>query len=586
MAEAKSNTDVQITEEVQEVLDKVTLSENDRASNDFESNLDTYKDYYEGTSEETEERLDQKRSAVLPPWPATAVDHLLARYMLTLFGRKPYFTVGPLNQKAMASQKIVSDLIPWQLDRPSFFDQVNRYIQGVLAYGFGTLKTGFDFVAKDLDIQNWDIRHFFYSPSATNLTKLPWGIFELWKSLDDLEDENAAFKAKHRGEALYDLAGVEAHGKGLEEGEDAGKYTEEERQNLVHLYECWDVKKKILVANKQKAILSTENPVKFIPAVCCSDTTKLEGILGTGEIEAIETYVRQMATIINQMNDNITLSLQPIWIHNINFEIENEDVLANLGPGVRIKIDAPFGTNVKEALQPFEVPFVTGAGYQGIGFFQQMIQDRLGLHDVARGLRPQSRETATAVTRLQAVSGMIAQYKILFAVRTAFTLLLSQMIRWDQKYLPDDYIFEVRGSKEGIPAFRKISRDDIQGEFSFKEQISALDPEGTNEFKRMQLLEALRIMVQAQQILQLPPEKLQRVIAVILGTFDVPELTEILEGGLAPGSPQALFQQMFPQGIRAPQGAPAGARAMTEAGRTQGRVAGGMMGAALGKLGG
>lgn len=591
MAKAKSTKestgtgDVLITEEVQEVLDKHTLSDNYRQSESFETNLDTWKDYCEGTSDETQEREDQGRSAILPPWPAMAVEHPLARFMLTLFGRKPYFAVSPLNQRAIESQEIVSDLIPWHLDKPAFYDEADHYIQSMLAYGFGVLLTGWDFAEKDLSIENWDIKHFFYSPSATNLTKLPWAIFELWRSLDDLKDENEAFERKHN-ERLYDLAGVEAYGKGLAEADDTTKYTEEEKRNLVQLLAYWDKGRKILVANKQKAILSTENPVGFIPAVCCSDTPKLEGILGTGEIEAIETYVRQLATVINQMNDNITLSLQPIWIHNINFEIENEDVLGNLAAGVRIKIDAPFGTDVRQALTPWEVPFVTGGALQGIQLFQTMIQDRLGLHDVARGLRPQTRETATGLSRLQAVSSLIYRYKIQRAVRTAFTLLLSQIIRWDQKYLPDDYVYLVRGTKAGLPQFRNISKEDIQGDFDFKEQITALDPEGTDKFKRMELLEALRIMVEAQQILQLPREKLQQVIAVILGTFDIPALEGILEESAAPTNPEQLIQQMLSQGMGQGSSALPGMGARTEAGMTEGKAEGGMMGKALGRLGG
>ncbi|GAH87417.1 unnamed protein product, partial [marine sediment metagenome] len=88
-------------ETLQEVLDKYQLSSDYRTSEEFETNLNRWKDYYNGTSEETKDREAQKRSAILPPWPKTTVNHLLARFILTICGQKPYFSTAPLNKKSI-----------------------------------------------------------------------------------------------------------------------------------------------------------------------------------------------------------------------------------------------------------------------------------------------------------------------------------------------------------------------------------------------------------------------------------------------------------------------------------------------------
>ena len=580
-------------ETLQEVLDKYQLSKNDRESNKFETNLKTFKDYYEGTSKETRDREAQGRSAILPPWPKTTVNHLLARFILTICGQKPYFSTAPLNKESIDSSKIANDVLFYQIDRESAFYQINRFVQSVLAYGFGVLKTGWDFTLNDVTIKNWDIKKFYYSPHAEDLTILPWCIFELWRSLKEIKAENEAFEKIHKGKSLYDnLDKLEERQAAILEDE-SGKYTAEEKKGLQHILEYWDADKKTVVANKETVILETENPIGFVPAICACGIPKLEGILGTGEIETIEPYVREMATIKNQRMDNVNMVLNPVLLRNINVEIENEDDLSKLRPGLEIKIDVVETVDIETVLRPLKLDFVTGSSYQETAILERNIQIISGMFDYVLGEVPQQRETATGIARLQAAGGILFRYKILLALRTAFTLLPRQMIAWDQKYLPDKYIYLIRGTKEGIEEFRETNRKSVQGDFKFKELISFLDPDAIKEVKRAQLMETLRIIVQAQQILMaLPPpmrERVERLMNLVLATFDMPELEEIF-GEEEPREmrPQELLQQFLGRGMAGgtPGAAPALRAPRTEAGRTPGRAAGGLMGRELGRLGG
>jgi len=585
-------------ETLQEVLDKYNLSKNYRTSNEFETNLDKWKGYYEGTSQETRDRKAQGRSAILPPWPKTTVNHLLARFILTICGQKPYFSTAPLNKKSIESSKIANDVLFFQIDRESAFYQINRFVQSILSYGFGVLKTGWDFTLNDVTIKNWDIKKFYYSPHAEDLTILPWGIFELWRSLKEIQAENAAFE-KDWKKPLYDnLDKLEERQTAILEDE-TDKYTAEEKKGLQHILEYWDADKKIVVANKETVILETENPLKtknspgFVPAICGCGIPKLEGILGTGEIETIEPYVREMATIKNQRMDNVNMALNPVLLRNTNVEIENEDDLSKLRPGLQVKIDVIETVDVATVLAPLKLDFVTGSSYQETGILERNIQIISGMFDYVLGEVPQQRETATGIARLQAAGGILFRYKILLALRTVFTLLPRQMIAWDQKYLPDKYIYLIRGTKEGIEEFRETNRKSVQGDFKFKELISFLDPDAIKEVKRAQLMETLRIIIQAQQILMaLPPpmrERVEKLMNLTLATFDMPELEEIFgEEGRKEMTPQDLMQQFMSQGMGGgvPGTTPALRAPKTEAGRTSGKAVGGLMGKALGIMGG
>lgn len=596
-----------------EVYQKWDTSRNYRQSQDLETKWDRWTDYYEGTSEAKEDREDEERSALLPPWASAVVDQLHARYILTFFEKQPYYDVVPLNKNAIKSNQISSKLLLFQEEQPSFYDQVDRFIHRFVALGFGTLKTGWDFTGEgNFTVTVWRNKNFYHAPYCEDITKLGYGIFESWRPLDELKKENEEFGKKHKDSKgkpvnLYDhLDELEGGAVDLD-SEDSGKHTAAEKQNLIHLLEFWDDERKILVGNKMACLLATVNVLGFIPAICCSDMIKLSGVEGTGEIEGIEDYIEQIATIVNQRNDNILLALNPVWFRNVNIDILNDKDLRNLKPGMMINVDAQTNLDMRGLLYPFEVPFITGASYNEVGQIEKWIMDKSGMQDAVRGMRGEGRETATGIARLQAAGGILFRAKILFALRTAFTLLPSQQIAWNQEFATNKYIELVTGEKdeEAIKAFRKRDRDTLQADFKCRERISAIDPEADKQFMRSQIIEAMRVIFQGMQMMQsLPPDQQERMMNLqraMLDTFDRPELAEAIGKEKPPTTPEQLMRRLgvggnggvgggaAPPGMSPgmAQGRPMpGARAATPAGAMPGRQAGGRMGQAMGQLGG
>lgn len=521
---------------IMEINDKLNLSETNRSDINFETNVKTWKDYYAGTSEATEARIEQGRSGLMPPWPATAVDNLVARFMLTIFGKKPYFATEPLNKKSDQSSKINNDVLLWQQSRASFLWNCHRAIQSAATTGLGILKTGWDVEADNIKVENWDPLTFYYNPDCEDITKLRWCIFQSWHLKSDLQAQSDAFEDA-TGEPLYENL-EELTAATLPTGDKANQYTAKEKEELVEIWEYWDKDRRVLIGNWTTVILKTDNPTKaeknkpgFIPAIIIPLIPKLDGIMSTSEIEAIEDYVRELATVKNQRMDNVNLILNPVWIRNTNVEITNEEELHQIRPGLQIMVEADTTVDLTTVLRVLEMPHVTQESYVESNEIKQDIKDRLSLFDYARGMQPTQRETASGITAIQQAGGTIIRYKLLLALRTGFTLLLSQMTRWNQKYLPKNTMLNVGVDEAGIKQYRKIKNTKVlEGDFQFKEMVSALDAEASKEFKRGQLLEVLRIVSQIAPYLTADQEKMNKFLSLILEQFDVPGLEEVFMG--------------------------------------------------------
>jgi len=567
---------------VADVVDKLTLAENWRSENDLENKWDKWKDYYEGTSEETEAREAKGRSHLLPHWPSTLVDHLLARYCLIIFGKKPYYVIQPLNEKAIESAKVAHKLVAYQIQRPYSFYQIIKYIQTALTYGFSTLKTAWDFALNDVELSAVNIKDFYFSPAAKQLNRLPWAIHKIWALKSELIAQNKAFKAQTKENLYQNLDKLIPY---TNRAEDTNKWTAKEKENLVCLYEYWDERKKVVVANKEILILHTDNPTMekdedgtlikpgIIPFINCSEIPKLDSILGKGEPESIEEDIRELATLKNQRMDNVNLALRPPWLRNMAYKILNSKDLANIRPGIQLLLEGlPYGVDMRSALQQIEIRDVTAGSYNEASILERGIEERSGLYGAVRGAPTTKRQTATEHMGLQTEGSTMIRFKIMMAIKTAFSLLPMHIITWDKKYMQEKLIVGVMGAIEGVKDFKegvtKIGPRDIEGDFEFLEKVSASDIEANKDIKIAHLLQALQIIIQAQGAGVSIDIDMTELFKAILEALDIPELNVLLNKNKeGKGDLKALIEALVKQGVIPPPGGNGGERASQPATR-------------------
>lgn len=565
-----------------EVENKYKACVSYRADIDFDTNVTRWGNYYAGTSEETKKRKAKKKSAVMPPWAGTAVDHLWARYITALFMKKPFYAIFPLKEtpEGIMSAEIAQDLVEYQLTRPSPFNNSTRYVQSMLAYGFGALKTGWDFNKNDVTLTNYNIKKVYWPPYLEDITQPDWIIFEYWKYYDDLVKESNAFEEKW-GDQLYDNLDQLPPLSGMHLDEILEKHAKMGKKKPIRIWEYWDLEKKVVIAGEKVVILKTKNPLEpaFVPVILGSDIPKLEGITGTGEIEAIEDYIKQIATITNQRNDNIIQSLIPAWLQNSGVTILNEEELDDLSPGVRIQVRAPLNVPLNTVLMPIPPPMVTQQSYMEVAGNESNVRNRRGLYPYVLGEAPKQRETATAVQSLQAAGSVVSRAILMFMLRTSFVQIPSQIIAWDKKYLPDRTILAVSKTREaGIPVFRRVGKEDIQADLQFIETVSAIDPEGTKDTKRAQLMQAIQILGQIREVL--PGVNFTVLAKWMLGTFDIPGLESVVTE-----APRGQQSMMLPGGGRGgPPPQQAALQSLMGRGAPGGGAPGGQLAALMGRM--
>jgi len=537
-----------LTEEIEA---KYKLAKDWRSANNLETEWNTAKDNYEGTSEATKNREAAGRSAVFPHWPTTAVDQLTARFVNMLFGRTPYFTASPLNKKAVEKVKVGRKLLYWQLFHPTAFEQIVRTIQGFLIYGFSVLKLDWDFDRNNIRVQDIDIRNFYFSPASKFLNNLRWAIHKCKRSLKELELENQIFRERYGEDRYTNLEELKEAHASLVDTEN--EYTQKEAEDIVVMLEYWDKDKKVLLAKDEKIIIqNVKNPVGFIPFICFSDVPTRDSILGRGEPKSIETPVAELATIKNQRIDNVNLALQPPWLRNINIDILNEDQLSNICPGLVIDVDVPPQVDPNLALRQMEIRDVTAGSYNEAELLERDIRYITGLHDPVIGGVSSKRMTLGEHMGLREEGSQILRFKLMWAIKSSFILLPGYILAWDRKYLDKKTIVDVTGEEQGAKAFLEVSKKDLPhpgDDVEFIEQVTAADIEATKEYKRSQLLQALQILAQMKQ---LDPRTLERLTKAILDTFEMPELSKAMEKPIEEREPennlQAMIQNLVRQG--------------------------------------
>lgn len=529
---------------VKEIVDKFRLARDAKTVDKCHDNWDKWEDYYNGTSDELEERKARGLSAIMPAWAQAGVDYVFAKEVAVIFGQKPYWTVGARRKKWEGAAKLMEQLLTWQLDNRKIFLNVIQWLQSKLIFGTAIRKPCWDRENKEVKIEEIDNKNFYPSPDKYSIYTVPWVIQRALRTTEYIKAMGKPWRtsrlATYKNTAeLLKLPGGEYIGEHTEES--GTRWTTKEKLNLYEILEYWywrDGKVRVATVGARKILLrdspSPYKKKKAFPYIVMIDWPKPKKFWGMGRIEAIESHIKELAHIKNQRFDNINLILNPPFKFVKGMDIDID--------ALPIKPNALIGMDDLASLEAIKFDFVTEGVYREAAEIEKEIQNRLGLHEYWMGRAPEQRETATGIARLQAAGNTIFQFLNLMSLKLGMTELADWVSAINQQYLKDAISLPFLYDSEGRGEYLTIVNSRLQGDFYFVPKVAPLDPESIEDVQRNQFIAAVQTVVAMQA--QVRRQELARVLFEKFNISDS-DIEKILppEAEVPQGGQQALAAQ-------------------------------------------
>ena len=326
MGPAKINMDALTTKLVK--WDKIANSRLDLSAQDSQGNLKNL----------------EYRSRLCLPVVENALRALLAKYVVSLLVRRPFFKLNPIGAMDDKQAKRVEGALVFMFDKmPRFVQNIITFVQEMLIYGTGIGKVYWRKVVRNTKagpvieyegayFEPIHLENFFTDPDATGLDGY-WKVHQYWTTKKALQLKNDKYK-EATGENLYNnlddiFSSYYAN--------DEGKYTIESNMQergigtidqsklgeyaKIKIWEHWseDNSRLTLVANESIVIYDGENPNDsgmhpFVGSVY--EQSKFE-FYGRGACEKVKDLHEQYQHINNQIVENVTLHNNPGYFSTI-----------------------------------------------------------------------------------------------------------------------------------------------------------------------------------------------------------------------------------------------------------------------------
>jgi len=558
---------------VKEVNEKYTLAQNKKDEDSLHSNFDKWENYYAGKSEELEKRAERGLSALMPAWAQAGVDYVLAKEVAVIFGQKPYWSVGATRKKWEGAAKLQQELLTWHLDNSKEYLNCIQWLQTKGIYGTSIRKPMWDRQLNEFALEEIDNKNFYPSPDGTSIFKIPWAIQRSLRTREYIKAMGKPWKGSRKSTYINtkELLSKDGGQFIMEHAEEQGtRWTDEEKKNLYEVLECWNrITDRVITIGERRVLLrDSDRPYEKmtkhrLPFIVMIDWPRPKSFWGIGRIEAIELHLRELAHIKNQRFDNVNLILNPPlkYVKDAGVDLE----------ALPIKPNALIGMDDLENLKPFfdrGWPFVTQNVYAETSEIEKEIQNRLGLQEPSMGRRPEQRETATALVRLQQAGNTIFQFMNMMSLWLGMKELAAWTSAIDQQYLKDTISIPYLYDSEHKGEYLTITKARLQGEFYFTPKVAPLDPESIKDVQRGQFITAVQTILAMQAKMRLG--ELGR---LLLEKFDVAQedIDKILPKeeeipGLPPGGaegrggrpPTKLGEEISAQTGKAMPGTPPG----------------------------
>lgn len=617
---------------LQKYLTRIEAAEKHRDSGYKELWIRCYKRYRNFV----DQLLDAKnkpitdRSNISIPYSFTQVETILPRLVETLFAARPYVTVFGRESEDEFNAENMETLLDWQMNERMDIQRIFKTgLKELCIYGTGItysvwklkerkiikkqLQPVIDEESGDtlLDeneqpIQDWqptemnekeyddpdvrfiDIMSFFVDPNGENIDDARYAghvSYECKEYIQELADKGI-WKVNWdfiRNDYKSNQARADRMGAvGLPNSDENPDHSDENGIYEIHHY--WEDDKYVAIINRSWVATESENPYwhkkkPYNKEVYCEVPHEFYGM---GIIEMIEDLQDELNNERNMRIDFRSFLLRRMFKVRRGATIDRKQLVFKQGGIIEVdEMDDVEEMGIKD------VPSSTFTEEQTI---KQDMQDTSGAHDVVMGTSGAS-ETATSTMSKDNNASMRFKLVISSVEKSLLVGVSRLMMQLNQQFMDADKVMRVSGDKGKV--WKRLSPEDIQGEFDLTAAGSSVEPQANKEAFKQRMVELYNI-VSNNPIMQQYPDKIIALLQKVFEAFDIKNTEMLLPSeqdmqgtmanqavqqfiaGLPPELQQILSQfmqqgpPMMPEGSAAPPGAPSGGGANTAMMQEQG----------------
>ncbi len=478
------NKDLEELELVQKIIQRYTYSKDatqELRQTKWQQYLNTYIQKHETNSKR------EYRSQIYVPLAFQQIRTLVPFLMSTIFNSDPLFKMVDATGLRPDEKMAIEKLIDRQCYEMDFYSRLNEFLLGMCIYGTAiakvywendvqpvtktrkTVKTkytdvlgmkvpsGFQTVEESYTedkinydgpvFENIDLWHFFIDPKADRLEGY-WKGHLIERSLEEMKGSKR-YKNLDQLEALLNVTtSTNQEDKQVQDLKRAeGVRVDEQREDkkgCIKLLEYWveDDSRCYVVALDYGVIVSEKkNPFKHgqSPFVSAAFQPVPHSFFGMGVPEIVYGLQRNVNTITNQRNDNLSLIINRMWKYKRDGSI-NPSQLKSV-PGGLIPVDE------MDSVEPLELKDVTQNAYLEVQANKSEAQEAIGTKYLSGANPTGSNRTATGVRLNQnaEASSIMGIFNLL--EETCLRPMVDMIYSMNDQFLDRDVAVEIIGPR-------------------------------------------------------------------------------------------------------------------------------------------
>jgi hypothetical protein len=618
---------------LQKYLTRIEAAEKHRNSGYKELWIRCYKRYrnYVDQLVDSKGKLITDRSNISIPYSFTQVETVLPRLVETLFAARPYVTVFGRESEDEFNAENMETLLDWQMNERMDIQRIFKTgLKELCIYGTAVTYSVWKLKERKIikrqlqpvideesqqpiyeedgetPVQDWlptemnekeyddpdvrfiDIMSFFVDPNAENIDDARYAGHVCYESKEFIQEmvEQKQWNVDwtkvgddyRSNQARADRMGA----VGLPNSDENASGSDKNGIYEVHYY--WEDDKYVVLINRSWVAAESENPYwhkkkPYDKEVYCEVPHEFYGM---GIIEMIEDLQDELNNERNMRIDFRSFLLRRMFKVRRGATIDRKQLVFKQGGIIEVdEMDDVEEMGIKD------VPSSTFTEEQTI---KQDMQDTSGAHDVVMGTST-SGETATSTMSKDNNASMRFKLVISSVEKSLLVGVSRLMMQLNQQFMDADKVMRVTGEKGAV--WKRLSPEDIQGEFDLTAAGSSVEPQANKEAFKQRMVELFGI-VSNNPIMQQYPDKIMALLRKVFEAFDIKNTDMLLPteqdmqgtmanqavqqfiAGLPPELQQILSQfmqqgpPMMPEGNAAPPGVQSGGGANTAMMQEQG----------------